>query len=611
MNSVAKAIGKSQSKRAIISSLTITTITVLYSLSIGSYFEPDVYRFQDRLTYHQHFEERYFFNGFVDHIVISLSFLIWSIISIQNKVIKWIISLIIAIILLISITINSSISLSLLSLVSLPFVIMSNILHKTLRHSILSHQPFVLTLNYLLISVAILSMFSIFVSISSSSVNDPFIDMFVLLSRFSPIVMFLLIFSLLLKMIYNYVYDNAPKISTRITNASDLFEPVYTRIGGPKIDRLQLLLIVGSSMALSMVIVLIPNADDVPGPIAEDTLMYVNWTEDMQSSTNTEEALQKGFIEIAGGDRPFPLFLIYLLSISFPLSMVTIIEFVLPIFLAPSLVLITYFLTKELTPNILVVLFACFITAISFQVVIGMYAGLFANWIALLPSYISLVYLLRFLKTSQRLNLYLFLIFIVIILFIHVYTWTIIMIFIFLFAIILWIRKTYPPNLLKLVFVALFVVVGIDIVRGVTTGSTLGLTRDLVLAESANFGFAQFDVKWSNLVHTTEVFKAGIFGNIILLLLAVYGVILIKFKNVIDIFVLIFMSMVILPFFFGDKIILSRVLYDIPFQIPVGLAMMNIFISKQGKLKIFAVSLSLLATVVYIMFNIGSIEQNI
>jgi hypothetical protein len=611
MNSVTKTIGKHQPKKVIASSLAIAIIVILYCLSIGSYFEPDVYRFEERLTYHQLFEGRYFFNGFIDHLIISLCFLVWAIISIQHKIIKWMISISTASIIIVSITNISEIPLGWLALVSLPFVIVANILDKTLRQPIVSGESFVLILNYILISVAILSIYSLFVSISSFDINDPFIDVFVLLSRFSPVVMFLFIFYLPLKLLYDYVCKNLQRLRTRILEAADSFESVYTRAATHRFDRIHLLLIIGSSMALSMVIVLIPNTDNISGPIAEDTLMYVNWIEELQSSSNFEEILHKGFVGIAGGDRPLPLFLIHLLSISLPLSTVTILELILPMFLAPSLVLITYYLTRELSPNILIALFACFAAAISFQVVIGMYAGLFANWIALLPSYISLVYMLRFLKTSHRMDLYLFGIFLVILLFMHIYTWTIMMIFVFLFAIILWIKKKYSSSLLKLIFVTLVIVVGIDVVRGLTTGSTLGLTRDLVLAETTGYGFAGFDEKWNNLVHTTQVFKAGIFGNVIFLLLAFYGLMLIRYKNVVDIFLLLFASISILPFFFGDKIILSRVLYDIPFQIPVGLAMTNIFLSRYGKLKGLAVVLSLLASVVYIVFNIGSIEQNI
>lgn len=138
------------------------------------------------LTYHQHFENRYFFNKFIDNIVILLSFLIWTIISIRHKITKWVTSLIVASALLNSITHNSPMAVISLSLVSLPYMIAINILDKALRRSVVSHHSLMLTLNYLLISVAILSAFSICVSVSSSDVNDPIVDMFILLSRFSP-----------------------------------------------------------------------------------------------------------------------------------------------------------------------------------------------------------------------------------------------------------------------------------------------------------------------------------------------------------------------------------------------------------------------------------------
>lgn len=224
MKQVTQTIGQHQPKRVIISSIAVAVIVVFYSLSIGSYFEPDVYRFEDRLTYHQYFEERYFLSELVDHLVISLCFLIWSIISIRNKIIKWIIPISTASIILLSITNVSEIPLGWLVLVSLPFIIVANILDKTLRHSIISDQSLVLTLNYVLILVAILAIFSIFISITSSGINDPFIDTFVLLSRFSPAVMFLLIFSLPLKMMYDYVYEIFPKLKTRIPKAADSFE---------------------------------------------------------------------------------------------------------------------------------------------------------------------------------------------------------------------------------------------------------------------------------------------------------------------------------------------------------------------------------------------------
>jgi hypothetical protein len=580
---------------------------VFYILSVGSYFQPDVYRFEDRLTYHQYFDDRYLFSELVDHIVISIAFLGWSIITIQNMITKWIISIGIGCILLIAILASSDVSLSLLSLVSLPSVIGANILNK--RHSIVHPQPFKLTLNYLLISVAILSVISIFISTSYSDVNDPFIDMLILLSRFSPAVMLLLIFSAPIKSILHIVGQDIPVLRNRFQRTMDSLEQIYTRTS--KYGSGQLVLILGALMTLSVIMILIPNTDDMHGPIGEDTLTYVNWAADLQSSASPDQVYRKSFVEIQDGDRPLSLFLLYLASLFLPLSAVTIIEFVLPALVAPALVLTIYFLTKELTSNNLVVLFTCFVTAISFQVIAGMYAGLLANGIALLPAYVSLIFLAKYLKTSKKLYWLLFIIALIILLLTHTYTWTIIIIFVVLFNIVLLINKKYTSNQIILVFVALSMVIVVDLLKSAITGSTLGLTRDLVLAEATDYGFTQFDIKWGNLVHVTQVHMAGIFGNIILLLLAIYGTMSVKYKSTIGIFVLVFISIAILPLFFGGKVILSRVLYDIPFQIPVGLAMTSIFYSKQGKLKVIVVIFSLLAVSIYIMFNLASIEQNI
>ena len=85
---------------------------------------------------------------------------------------------------------------------------------------------------------------------------------------------------------------------------------------------------------------------------------------------------------------------------------------------------------------------------------------------------------------------------------------------------------------------------------------------------------------------------AGIFGNIALLILAFFGTILVRYKSTIGTFVLVFTSIAIIPLYFGDKIILSRVMYDIPLQIPIGWAMTNIYLSREGKLEVSCIDSS-------------------
>jgi hypothetical protein len=48
---------------------------------------------------------------------------------------------------------------------------------------------------------------------------------------------------------------------------------------------------------------------------------------------------------------------------------------------------------------------------------------------------------------------------------------------------------------------------------------------------------------------------------------------------------MIFLLIRILPLFFGDKVVQSRVFYDMPFHVPAGFALTSIFLSRNGKLK--------------------------
>jgi len=553
-------MGKGKSKKVVLASLCIAVITLFYSLSVGSYFAPDVYRFEERLTFHQYFKEKYFFGEFIDHTIIALSFLIWAVFSFRSRIYRLTIFLVIAAAFAVGIVSGPSNVLETLSLISLPVIIVTAIIARLQHRTDLAYSSFKLTVNYLLISIIVISILSLLVSTKLSEINDHYIEMFILISRFSPVIMFLLVLSLPLKIIFNYVYENVPWLRNRLQNTKALlYSEITTKT---RYNRTLLLLGLASTIILSLIVVLIPNIDDFEGPIGEDTLIYVDWIEDLRASSNLDQISHRILVEIQGGDRPISLLLIYLMSLVIPSTTITTMELVLPVLLAPALVIVTYFLTRELTSNALIALFACFLTAISFQIIAGMYAGIFANWISLLPAYISLTFLLRFLKTSKILNLYLFSIALVVLLFTHTYTWTIIMFFVFILSIVFWVRHSYSFGLLKLVFVAALIVVGIDIAKSAITGSTLGISRDLALAESAGFN-PQPGAIWSNIVYVSQVYMAGFFGNIIFLLLALCGIMLIRYKSRVDIFMLIFISIAILPLFFSDKVILSRVLIKI------------------------------------------------
>jgi hypothetical protein len=354
-------------------------------------------------------------------------------------------------------------------------------------------------------------------------------------------------------------------------------------------------------MSLSVFIVLIPHLDGQLHKVAEDTTIYADWIEPMKGSKDVYELIRVAFIEIhaaSTGDRPLSLLILFGLSSIF--DTVYAFEIILPAFLAPMLVLTMYFLVKELTGNTTASFFSSFMTAVSSQVMIGMYAGFYATWIALVFGYLSLLFVLRYLNKEDKKNLVWLSISMVALLFSHVYSWTLITIFLIVFLLVLKWKRIYESRSIKIVLIIVVGVFFIDLVRSYLIGQSSGIERDAVLAESFKFGFSQLGAAWSNIVRTVEVHLGGIFGNIVVLSLALYCAITLKYKSLCH-------GVPICGNFtpIGDKIVQSRVLYDIPFQIPAALALTNIFASRSGKLISIVAAFSLLAISIYTMNNLG------
>src|SRR3989442_15205866 len=118
-------------------------------------------------------------------------------------------------------------------------------------------------------------------------------------------------------------------------------------------------------------------------------------------------------------------------NISYPVDRISLM-------LGPCLVLAVFCLTRELTSNDTTSLFASFLTTVSFHTLIGIYSGIYANWLALIICFFSLVFLIRFLKAPNKLNLIVYFILLIFLVFTHVYTWTILALFSGIFLVVMY-----------------------------------------------------------------------------------------------------------------------------------------------------------------------------
>jgi asparagine N-glycosylation enzyme membrane subunit Stt3 len=351
---------------------------------------------------------------------------------------------------------------------------------------------------------------------------------------------------------------------------------------------------------LSITIALIPhqqpiNKDDQQ--IGVDTAQYVDWINNLIQSNDIPEFIRQAFVIQNFGDRP--LALIFLFTIVNIVKIVNanfyyIIEYV-PLVLGPALILAIYFLTRELTSNDITSLIASFLTAVSFHTLIGMYAGFYANWLALIIGYLSFVFLIRFLKKPSKLNLIVYSMLIVLLLFAHVYTWTVLATVMGIYLVVLLKFNYYSRKSIILLLLVISSSVVIDVARMTITDSSSGIVNDIAVASTGRAGLEQYYVRWANLIDVTQIHLAGQFSNFLLFILGLYWLICCNLRQPSNILIAIFLSVGVIPLFFGDWIMQTRVFYDIPFQIPAAIALTYVKKQTNGTMIVLPICIWLIA----------------
>jgi hypothetical protein len=343
------------------------------------------------------------------------------------------------------------------------------------------------------------------------------------------------------------------------------------------------------TMVLSAILVLIPQHPSINKEnqdIGVDTHYYVTWIGELAKSRNLSDFFYQSFIvQGQDGDRPLSLifmFLVYQVADGEDLSQT--IEY-LPIILGPGIVLAFYFLTLEIMRNEKIALLSAFLGAISFHTLAGIYAGFYANWLALIVGYISVVFLFRYLRSGRSWDVIVFSILLTAVLFFHVYTWTILAAVtgIFLLTMLVFQNKIRNRNndnnnyLLsrRIIWLPLFAILAsivVDLSKVLLTGSSGGLEQDIELAQTG-LGTHQFNLRWEILNVTMHHSLGGVFSNFIILILGVFWVLKSNMREPATLFLMIFLSAGIIPLFFGGWAIQARVLYDIPFEIPASISL--------------------------------------
>ena len=557
-------LGKNFTPSQAISSVIFIAILFFYIFTTGSFFNVDISPLENRFNHHKPFLN-YIFDKQTDQLVIVLGTTSWLAISLLKQLKIFIPAIYVGSSALAIIT-NSS-ALDVITLVSFPMMISLLIYNRFATRKILSFSTH-LSLNYLAILFSALSIISLVISSASLfslqenklSVKDYAYGIFLLFSSLSQVLIFLLIMGSGVKLLIGKPKSKIPQITD---SHSD-----------PEKKSRRKILYLALILLLSVVLSLIPhypviNPDNQV--VGSDSGDYVTMLTNLMNSKDTSGFIHQAFVVQNSGDRPLTLVFLYSIVKLAPDNLSYAIDHV-SIILVPALVLSVFLLTRELTSDDNTSLFAAFVTAVSFQALIGVYGGLYSNLFALVVGYFAFVFLIRFLKNSGRLNFIAYLSLMVAFVFSHVYTWTVLTLVMSIFLILMYKFHHYDKRRIILLSLGVILSLIIDVSRTIITAAQGGISSDVILA-SHGAGLYQLALSWATLTDTMQDYGGGQFGNVIILALCLYWLYKSNLREPTNILLAIFLSIGILPLLFGNDVIQSRVFYDIPFQIPAGIAL--------------------------------------
>lgn len=592
---ITQLLGKGTPRLSIITSAILALISLFYIYTVGSYFKFIIYTFEHRVTYYTFFDV-YVINKYIDHIIIVSGIVLWLTLSLRGKV-KFVAPAIYVGVTSIAAAASLDTIVDIIILMSIPvvisFLIYDRFVFKKWKKNILNMYANLLLVNYFaiigsitgIISIIIISLGSLFsIAPNSIPVRNYVYDIFLIFSSFSPILMLLLISCLPVKLFVKAFLTVILKIKNNrsgpppphaFNHDGDNYNNNNSGIIKSSRSKIIYLLLF---MLLSVAVALIPHQPTINRDnqqIGVDTGYYVSWVGTLMHSHDPREFIQQAFVIQNQGDRPLTLIFLFTIEKLVNTDLFYVTEH-LPIILGPTLVLVIYFLTRELTSkNDITSLLASFLTAISFQILIGIYAGFYANWFALIIGYLSFVFLFKFLKSpSNKQNFIIYSLLIILLLFSHVYTWSVVVIVMSLFLAVMLKLDYFCRRTIFLLLLVVLSSVVIDVVRMTITGSAGGIEKDMEVAKITGAGPEQFTLRWSNLTRTIYSYVGGQFSNFIILTLGLYWLFFrSSLREPSSIFIIIFLSIGLIPFLVGDYLIQTRVFYDIPFQIPAAIGL--------------------------------------
>ena len=360
----------------------------------------------------------------------------------------------------------------------------------------------------------------------------------------------------------------------------------------------------------------LPGINPEGSGVSTDEQYYVNWMSKLRAESGTWSDVVANSFTINKGDRPLTLLLILAISNLTGSPDLLVVRY-LPAALAPLIVLANYLLLRyslkskdDMKIKVYASIGAIF-AVFSPQIVVGEYAGFLANWIALVMVYFALYFLIRGWETNNRNHaIHSFGILFVLLLLImltHLYTWTHFLAVMLLFGGMSFVfaRKSVAAPKIKILL--LLIVVGtmfpMDYAKSSYFSTPAATASDSAIA--TNIMPQDTNTRWDRLFFTMSSYVGGFLSNPALLLLAVIWMLKADLSKGLERLLISMFFISALPIAVGSVEFQTRVLYNIPFQIPALLALYGTkFRSRTSLILLIAIVLSFATYAVSAMANL-------
>lgn len=361
---------------------------------------------------------------------------------------------------------------------------------------------------------------------------------------------------------------------------------------------------------LFVVFTVLPWSNPTGMMVSVDSPVYYTWVTHMRS-VDVNSALSFAF----GNDRAVFLVLCYALSFVAPTA--SVIQFSAA-FLLALLSVASVFVLKLFTSSRKVLVLGALLVPFSFQSLGLIYAGYFANMLALILIFVYIVLFFRLIEKWSSLNFFVLLGVSVLILFSHSWTWFIFALTLLMFLFLEWRSAVGNKPLMmrlkgKALLVGTTVGVGfaIDLLRRFL--SPVSSSASALGTAQSSLGFPNPAFLMSGFKQLVEAVNGGVYANQLLVILSFVGfIVLLRYKSEVSRLFVSWMFVVFVSIIFAaENFVFDHTLFLLPWLVlsSLGLAFAIGFVSRRvgqiNGLKSYrlVVVLLVLAFVVFVLLN--------